>query len=368
MGEELLMKELLIQTNSKEYPLYIGVDIIPNCLEIFHRWERNPSTILVITDDKVGPFYIDDLTRSLQKYAPVHIKIIKNGEESKSFQSFFDCHSYALEKGLDRHSVIIAFGGGVVGDLAGFVAATFMRGIRFVQIPTTLLAHDSAVGGKVAINHPLSKNAIGSFYQPDAVLYDLKYLKSLPNSEWRAGFAELIKHSLILDKEFYPWLRQNVPNLNEINNEVLMQALLRGISVKASIVKEDETESGIRAHLNFGHTLAHALEAELGYGNISHGDAVAIGMIFAMEVSERVLSVTLPINEIKQWFKHIGYPNFPNFLSSNAVIERMKKDKKSVKGNIRMVLLKDIADIVITEVEDNLLLEILQQFQDRGEN
>lgn len=355
------MNEVLIQTKSKEYPLIIGSKLFTKDDILQRVINQKTSSILIITDDIVASLYLNQLVVALSPFAPVHTKIIPNGEESKSIDMYYECQSFALENNLDRHSLIVALGGGVVGDLAGFVASTFMRGIAFIQVPTTLLAHDSAVGGKVAINHPLGKNVIGAFYQPDAVLYDTSFLSSLPQHEQRAGFAELIKHSLIWDREFYPWLRKHVPTLQHLHGHVLEEGLLRGINIKAIVVKEDEKETGIRSFLNFGHTLAHALEAELGYGKISHGDAVAIGMIFAMKVSEKMLHVTLPIQQLQEWFDSLGYPSFPKSISPDSLLQRMKKDKKAVKGTIRMNLMEQVGTLTIEEVEDRLLLEILQQ-------
>ncbi len=355
------MKELLIRTKSKEYPLLIGSQLFQQKEVLEKVINMEPTSILVITDEHIAPLYLEQLIGVLNPYASVYSKIIPSGEASKSIQQYYECQTYALEKNLDRQSLIVALGGGVVGDLAGFVAATFMRGIKFIQVPTTLLAHDSAVGGKVAVNHELGKNTIGAFYQPEAVFYDLSFLESLPTNEWRAGFAELIKHSLIWDKDFYPWLKENVSELNNLNGSILEDALIRAIKIKATIVGQDEMENGIRAYLNFGHTLAHALEAELGYGEMSHGDAVAIGMIFAMKVSEKQLQVSLPINELQNWFDLLGFPKLPKTISPEAVLQRMKKDKKAVNGKIRMNLMKEIGSLTITDVEDHLLLNLLQK-------
>jgi 3-dehydroquinate synthase len=354
------MQELLIQTNSKEYPLIIGENLLQNKDILVKVKELKPSSILIFTDDRIAPLYLEKVKKSFEELSSVYSKIIPNGEQAKSIEMFYECQTFALEHNLDRNALIVALGGGVIGDLAGFVAATFMRGIKFIQVPTTLLAHDSAVGGKVAINHPLGKNTIGVFYQPEAVIYDTSFLYSLPKSEWRAGFAELIKHSLIWEKDFYPWLREHIPTLEHLNGPILEEALVRAINIKSTIVNQDERETGIRAFLNFGHTLGHALESELGYGTISHGDAVAIGMIFAMKVSERKLGVSLPVRELQNWFDEIGYPSFPKDLSAKAILGKMKKDKKVLNGKVRMNLMKEIGELTIVEVEDDLLLELLK--------
>lgn len=360
------MNEMLIQTNSKEYPVIIGNQLFRERDIIEQVINDKPTSILVITDDHIATLYLRTVTTALQGFAPVYTKIIKSGEASKSVDMYYDCQTFALEKGLDRKSLIIALGGGVIGDLAGFVAATYMRGIKFIQIPTTILAHDSAVGGKVAINHPLGKNTIGAFHQPEAVLYDTSFLKTLPDEEKRSGFAEIIKESLILEKDFYQWLRASVPTLESLHGPILEEALLRGMTIKATIVKQDEKETGIRAFLNFGHTLGHALESVLGYGKISHGDAVAIGMIFAMKVSEKQLKVSLPIQELQKWFTEIGFPTFPRGLSPHSILESMKKDKKVVSGKVRMNLMREIGELTIEEVDDDQLLTLLKQECEEG--
>ncbi|KAA0550261.1 3-dehydroquinate synthase [Bacillus sp. BGMRC 2118] len=354
------MNELLIQTNSKEYPLLIGEHLFGTKDIVLRAISVKPTSILIITDDHISHLYLQTVEKIFEDIAPVFSKVIKSGEASKSIETYYDCLTYAFEKNLDRKSLIIALGGGVIGDLAGFVAATFMRGIPFIQIPTTILAHDSAVGGKVAINHPLGKNTIGAFYQPDAVLYDTSFLQTLPDEEKRSGFAEIIKHSLLTDIDFYNWLKSSVPTLSNLHGTILEEALLKGICVKAEIVRQDEREMGIRAILNFGHTLGHALESVLGYGKISHGDAVAIGMIFAMKVSEKQLNVCLPIEDVQKWTTNIGFPTFPKGLSPHSILESMKKDKKAVGGKVRMILMREIGELVIEEVDENLLLTLLK--------
>jgi 3-dehydroquinate synthase len=355
------MKHLQIETKSKQYPVFIGPKLRHEVGERIKELNMGAiSSILIITDDKVAPLYLEDVKTSLTSFQAVFEYIIPSGESSKSFQQYYDIQSHALESGLDRRSLIIALGGGVVGDLAGFVAATYMRGIPFIQVPTTLLAHDSSVGGKVAINHPLGKNMIGSFHQPDAVLYDIDTLQSLPNHEWRSGFAEVMKHALIWDKQLYVWLKENIQSLQDINGELAEQLLKRSISVKAAVVKEDETEKGIRAFLNFGHTLGHAIETELGYGKITHGEAVVIGIIFAMKVSEEVFSIQLPIAEVRAWAKKYGFDTeVPAHLPGEKLIETMKKDKKSQHGVIHMVLQREIGKVEVVAVEEDVLRKLL---------
>ncbi|HET7657193.1 MAG TPA: 3-dehydroquinate synthase family protein, partial [Bacillales bacterium] len=234
--------------------------------------------------------------------------------------------------------------------------------VGFIQLPTTLLAHDSSVGGKTAVNHSLGKNMIGAFYQPDAVVYDTETLMTLPEKEWRSGFAEVVKHSLIRDKSLYDLLRNEITSKDDLEAFPYETILKRAISVKAEIVSEDEKEAGVRAHLNFGHTLAHALEAEMGYGKITHGEAVAIGMLFAMRLSERYFDIQLPVDQLRDWLKELGYETaVPKWLSPEALLERMKHDKKTVQNQIRFVLMKEIGNVEMVNVKDEW---ILQNFSD----
>src|SRR5690625_1320774 len=268
------MTSILVKASSHEYPIAIGENIR---FELLERMPKTYTTIMIITDESVAKLYLNDI-KSNFKTEHVVEAIIPVGEKSKSMKQYEILQTIAIENGLDRHSLIIALGGGVVGDLAGFVAATFLRGIDYIQIPTTILAHDSSVGGKVAINHELGKNLIGSFYPPQAVIYDVNTLQTLSESEVRSGYAELIKEALIADQHFFQVLINT--NLKEISTSQLQDHLYVGIKIKADIVEADEKEAGDRMFINLGHTLAHALEAELGYGELAHGDAVALGLLF----------------------------------------------------------------------------------------
>ncbi len=359
------MDKLTIATKSKTYPMYIGTEIIDQLPIVIQDTCKSVSKVLVISDESVAALYLDKVLDILkQKYDESLSFVIPAGESAKSFDMYYQCQTFALEKGLDRSSVILALGGGVVGDLAGFVAATFMRGIPFIQIPTTLLAHDSAVGGKVAINHNLGKNMIGAFHQPNAVLYDIELMKSLPRPELRSGFAEVIKHGLIWDPEFYQWLTEEISSLDDLKGEKLQYAVLKGVAVKAKVVSEDEQEKGLRAILNFGHTLGHAIEAESGYGKITHGDGVAIGMIFALKVSEKIFNIDLSSEKIREWFRLFEFPTtIPNGLACEKLLERMKHDKKATAGKVKMVLLKNIGETAIQDIEDEQLLSYLKEFQ-----
>ncbi|WP_216829247.1 3-dehydroquinate synthase [Alkalihalobacterium elongatum] len=355
------MEQLQINTSSKKYSVWVGEGIrfklseyVPDSLQ------QKVSSVLIITDDQVAPLYLQDVKDGLGNQFEIFEYVVPSGEQSKSFQQYYDLQTYALEKGLDRHSLIIALGGGVIGDLAGFVAATYMRGIPFIQVPTTLLAHDSSVGGKVGINHPLGKNMVGAFHQPEAVVYDPQVFQSLPLHEWRSGFAEAIKHSLIWDVTFYQWLQENIDDFTAIKGELAEQLLLRSIAVKASVVSEDEKETGIRAILNFGHTLGHAIEKELGYGKMTHGEAVAVGMIFAMRLSEQQFDISLPVDQVKAWLTKLGYKTeIPDHLDADQLLHTMKKDKKAQKGIIRMVLMKELGRVEVVSVDEEPIKELL---------
>ena len=244
------MEAIQIQTSSKNYEVFIGEGVRNEISTFLTNHFPNLTRILIITDETVGKIHLDKLVPLVSKWDPV-IFTAPSGEKAKTFEVFYDALSMALESRLDRKSVILAFGGGAVGDLSGFVAASFMRGIPFIQIPTTILAHDSAVGGKVAINHPLGKNMIGAFHQPEAVFYDLELLNTLPEQEIRSGFAEVIKHALIYDFNFYEWLKTDIHHLDFLTSEQLFESLSKGIKIKNEFVSKDEKETGNSCLLKF---------------------------------------------------------------------------------------------------------------------
>lgn len=357
------MEPILIQTESRNYPVFVGEGIISTLPTFLRKQFPSLTKVVILTDGNVGERYLATLERNLSDFQPLTY-IVPNGEYAKTFSVYQECLTFCLEKKLDRKSIILAFGGGAVGDLSGFVAATYMRGIPFIQIPTTILAHDSAVGGKVAINHPLGKNMIGAFYQPEAVFYDLSFLNSLSIGERRSGFAEVIKHGLIQDESFYQWLLSNIVDLDHLTIEQLEFMLKKGIQIKRAIVSQDEKEMGIRAFLNFGHTLGHAIEGEAGYGKITHGEAVLIGMIFSLKLSKHIFNLSFDEKEFISWVKKLGYKtSIPNHLNGPALLERMKQDKKSVDGHIQYVLLEKVGKPVMVSLEDPFILEQLEQFQ-----
>lgn len=329
------------------YNVHIGTDVFNLFTDEYAELLESADRIAVIADEKIADLHLDYLLSHLNAF-DIRVLKIPSGEKAKSIETFMDCHSFLLAEECSRKSLLLAFGGGATGDVAGFVASTFMRGISFIQIPTTILAHDSAVGGKTAINHKLGKNMIGTFYQPAAVIYDISLLRTLPPHEVRSGMAEVIKHAFISNEG---WLEEllEITNFDKLTDAEMMVHLERGIAVKAAIVEEDEFENGMRKYLNFGHTLAHALEGRLGYGNITHGEAVALGMSYAL-----LLSGHSQLDRFLDWCKENGYPllKLPE-VSFTELLPYMKKDKKSSKGAMSFVLLKQTGIPYMETIDDN---------------
>lgn len=353
------MHELSVKHRNGTYSIIIGEGIR---LNLAHYLEKSYSSILIITDENVEKLYLNDVKESLKSY-PLFDFILPAGEQSKHVDVYYEAISKAIENGLDRNSLIIALGGGVVGDLAGFVAATFMRGIDYIQVPTTILSHDSSVGGKVAINHELGKNLIGAFYAPVGVYYDIETLTTLSDRETRSGYAELIKEALIQSEDLFNHILKT--SLKPISNESLQEMIMAGIKVKQGIVEEDELEHGVRSYLNLGHTLAHALERELGFGEITHGEAVAVGLLFAIHVSEKEYNVALPFEALKDWLLTNDYPIQPLPINNEKILHHMKSDKKTIKQRIKMVLLQAPGNLSLEEIPDETLLNHLRAFKER---
>jgi len=356
------METIHIQTESKNYDVFVGERVLSELPMFLSRQLPDLTRVYIITDETINRLHLNKLLPLLNKWNPV-VFTAPSGEKAKTFEVYYQALSAALENGLDRKSVILAFGGGAVGDLSGFVAATFMRGISFIQIPTTILAHDSAVGGKTAINHPQGKNMIGAFYQPEAVFYDLSLLKTLPDKEVRSGFAEVIKHSLIADLPFYQWLFENVRSFHGLTTDNLTKSIVKGIKVKNEFVSQDEKEAGVRAYLNFGHTLGHAIEAKMGYGKMTHGECVMIGMLFALNLSKELLGLSFDGGKFTQWIQLLGYDiRIPGHLTAAELLEAMKHDKKTIGESIRFVLLEQIGQPTLMELSDSFILEQLNNF------
>ncbi len=357
------MEIITIQTSSKNYNVTVGYGARNKISTFLTNHFPDLTRILIITDETVAELHLESLLPLVEAWNPI-VFTAPSGEKAKTFDVFYQALSAALENRLDRKSVILAFGGGAVGDLSGYVAASFMRGIPFIQVPTTILAHDSAVGGKVAINHPLGKNMIGAFHQPLAVFYDLDFLTTLSKQEVRSGFAEVIKHALIYDSLFFNWLQTNIHSLETISPEELFKSVTEGIKIKNEFVSRDEKETGIRAYLNFGHTLGHAIESEMGYGNFTHGEAVMIGMLYALKLSKELNGLPFNLIEFTDWIEKLGYETkIPAAISHDRLLARMKQDKKTVGESIRFVLLEQLGKPVLKELSDELLLEQLNSFK-----
>ncbi|MGI8315358.1 3-dehydroquinate synthase [Halobacillus mangrovi] len=352
------MTSLMIQSSTHDYEVVLKAGARR---ELANYVDESYRTILIISDDKVAQIYLEDVVQSLRENHDVHTSVIPSGEASKSMTQYERLLDACIDAQLDRKSLIIALGGGMVGDLAGFVASTYLRGIDFIQMPTTILAHDSSVGGKVAINHSKGKNMIGSFYNPVMVIYDMETLSTLPEEEIRSGYGEVIKHALLSDEEWTNELFQF--SLPSLTIDQLTSDLTRGIRVKADIVEKDEKEQGLRRHLNLGHTLAHAIEAELGYGKITHGEAVAIGICFTLQLSKYKLTSSLPVNDYVNWLKKNNYPvQKLQDLKPELLVERMKWDKKAVQQKIHYVLLTNIGSPCVMPVSEGELKEELKRF------
>ncbi|MCE7793316.1 3-dehydroquinate synthase [Salipaludibacillus sp. CUR1] len=354
---------LLVNSETTKYPIYIDTDLRYQTYELINKsLDKKASAFIIIADDTVAGLYLDDVVQSFPSESRPYVATVPSGEASKSFEQYERLLTECLKNGLDRQAVIIALGGGVTGDLAGFVAASYMRGVRYVQMPSTLLAHDSSVGGKTGINHPMGKNLIGAFHPPAAVIYDSGMLYTLPEKEWRSGFAEVIKHGFIADPSFLKWVEENIQSFKSIKTDVLNELLRRSIKVKAEIVEKDEKEQGIRAFLNFGHTLGHSIEAELGYGRMTHGEAVAVGMIFALKLSEKVYKHSLEYERTCKYMNTLGYRlEIPAECNRDRLLERMKLDKKASYKQINFVLLKELGHPELRPVKEHDISELLKK-------
>ncbi|RKN84573.1 3-dehydroquinate synthase [Paenibacillus ginsengarvi] len=346
------MKKLTVDLGERSYPIYVGEGLLNDLADTLGKHQiGTKSPHLIVTDENVAEHYLERVQSLLEAGGyRIATAVVAAGEKSKSLAVLEEVITVALEAGLDRNSAVIALGGGVVGDLAGFVAASYMRGVRFVQIPTTILAHDSSVGGKVAVNHRLAKNVIGAFHQPEFVLYDIATLKSLPERDARAGLSELVKEGFILDREFVYWCDTNAERLLTLDSEALQHALYIGCGVKAKVVSEDEKEGGLRAILNLGHTIGHALEAVAGYGELLHGEAIAIGMVGAARLSAKLGNPETIAAETERILRKFGLPvRIPAHMDTDAIMSAMMHDKKFSEGNMVFIIPKAIGDVEINK-------------------
>lgn len=329
------MEKILVDLGAKSYEIFIGENIL-NGVENFLSGKA-----LLVTQKNILDMCKENF--------PYEVALIPDGETSKSLSVAEKVFTRAIESGLDRKSVIIALGGGVVGDLAGFVAATFMRGINLIQIPTTLLAQvDSSVGGKTAVNHALGKNLIGAFHQPRAVFIDLKFLESLPEREIKSGLGEVVKCGVIRDEKFFSFLEDNAEKILQRDLKTLAHVVRRCCEIKAQVVAADEKESGLRRILNFGHTLAHAIEEETAYKKFRHGEAVAVGMVAAARISHALGKTSAEnVRRLENLLKRFGMMTTCAGLDADKLYAVTFRDKKTVGGVVNWVLMKNFGDVEI---------------------
>ena len=356
------MKKINIQFDERSYPIYIGEGLISN-YELISQHILGKK-VAIITNETVADIYLKTLMDTVSSHKELISIILPDGESYKSKDSLDSIYAQLLENKADREITLIALGGGVIGDITGFAAATYMRGVNFIQIPTTLLSQvDSSVGGKTGINHPLGKNMIGAFYQPKCVISDMNVLKTLPSRELSAGLAEVIKYGLIRDNKFFEWLESHIQYLMEMNPKYLIEAVQRSCENKAAVVEADEFESGIRAILNLGHTFGHAIEVAQGYGNWLHGEAVGAGMVMAAKLSQSMgWLADKDVGRIVALIKKAGLPTEPPKISVKKYMQLMMLDKKTKDGQINLVLQKSIGDAVLTNQYDpKKLHQILEQ-------
>ncbi|HEC97032.1 MAG TPA: 3-dehydroquinate synthase [Nitrospirae bacterium] len=357
------MKEMRVELAERSYGISIGSGILERIGAKFRKYEFSPKTALV-SNPKVFGLYGEAVVKSLRSEGyDVSTILIPDGEEYKDFLWAYHILSELLKVRLDRKSAILALGGGVIGDITGFAASTYMRGISYMQLPTTLLAQvDSSVGGKTGVNHYLGKNMIGTFHQPRLVCIDVNTLKTLPKKEFLAGMAEVIKYGVIWDGEFFSYLRTEREKILALDPECLACIIGRSCEIKADVVSRDEREEGLRAILNYGHTIGHAIETVTGYRRYLHGEAVAIGMVCEAELSEALgLLEKGKAAEIKALIESYGLPSSADTtLEPAPMLAAMAIDKKTVAGRLRFVLPEDIGRVRIeTGVEEDIIKEVI---------
>jgi 3-dehydroquinate synthase len=355
------MKTLTVNLGNRSYPIHIGQQLLGHG-ELLTRHLRGRQ-VLLVSNDTVAPLYLDKVRQQLPGL-DTSVVVLPDGEQYKTLDTLNTIFTALLENRFNRDCTLIALGGGVVGDITGFAAASYQRGVSFLQIPTTLLAQvDSSVGGKTGVNHPLGKNMIGAFHQPGCVVIDTDTLDTLDDRQLSAGLAEVIKYGLIRDAAFFDWLEINMSALIGRDKQALEYAVERSCAIKADIVAADERESGQRALLNLGHTFGHAIETGSGYGNWLHGEAVATGMLMAAELSARHNWITADaVQRIRQLLQRAGLPtSAPVEMDESRFTALMAVDKKAVDSGMRLVLLKAIGDAVVTgDFKAELLSETLR--------
>jgi 3-dehydroquinate synthase len=360
----LTAQEVAIDLGDRSYRIAIGGGLLSNATT--YDGLPRAGTALIVSNTTVAPLYMAALRAALsERYSQVHEVQLPDGEAHKDWQTLQKIFDALLERGCDRKTVLFALGGGVVGDMTGFAAASYMRGVPFVQVPTTLLAQvDSSVGGKTAINHPQGKNMIGAFYQPQLVVCDLDVLDTLPTRELSAGLAEVIKYGPIADMAFMEWLETHIDALLARDRMALAHAVRRSCEIKAWVVGQDERESGLRAILNFGHTFGHAIEAGMGYGAWLHGEGVGAGMVMAVELSHRLGLVDAAfVQRLTALIARAGLPTQGPVLDSSdnagRYLELMRVDKKSEAGEIRFIVIDGPGRAALRSAPDRLVRDVI---------
>ncbi|SIS43773.1 3-dehydroquinate synthase [Neptunomonas antarctica] len=353
------MQSLMVDLGERSYPIYIGQNIIS--AELIKPFIKG-NQVMVVTNETIAPLYLDSFLSNLSGYT-VDVTVLPDGESYKDLNHLNLIFDELLKCKHNRTTTLIALGGGVVGDMTGFAAASYQRGVDFIQVPTTLLSQvDSSVGGKTGVNHSLGKNMIGAFYQPQLVVADISVFATLPDCEFSAGLAEVIKYGLIYDYSFFCWLEENIELLVARDADTLMRAVYRSCEIKAEIVAQDEKEGGIRAWLNLGHTFGHAIETHQGYGNWLHGEAVAAGSMMALALSSKM--GWLPVDDMqraRQLFEKAKLPVVPPAnMTAADFMDLMLVDKKVLNGQLRLVLLTALGEGVVTaDYSKDKLMDVL---------
>lgn len=357
------MQCINVELQERRYPILIGSGL----LQDEHRYPvEDGERVMIVSNPTIAQFYLKAVTEALEKRSCVvdHV-LLPDGEKYKTLDSLNLIFTKLLQGNHGRDTTIIALGGGVIGDVAGFAAASYQRGVRLIQIPTTLLSQvDSSVGGKTAVNHELGKNMIGAFYQPTAVMIDTLTLNTLPKREVNAGLAEVIKYGAILDYEFFEWLEKNIDDLVALKQDALQYCIARCCQIKADVVARDETEKGDRALLNLGHTFGHAIETHLGYGNWLHGEAVSVGMMMAAALSEELGNIS--VEDVARLEKLLARANLPTVspdgMQPEDYLPHMMRDKKVLAGKLRLVLVKSLGQAyVATDTDHKLVLNAIRR-------
>ena len=368
------MKKIIVELGDRSYPIYAGIDLLGK--ERLFSGNIKSKQVMVVSNTTVAPLYLEKVIQSLEavdsQNMDVESVILADGEQYKTLDAVNEIITALLEKRFSRNSCLVALGGGVVGDITGFAAACYQRGIDFIQIPTTLLAQvDSSVGGKTGVNHAAGKNMIGAFHQPKAVIADTSVLDTLNDREVSAGLAEVVKYGLIRDAGFFEWIEDNIDSLVNRESEALAYIIEQSCRNKADIVAEDERESGVRATLNLGHTFGHAIETGLGYGKWLHGEAIALGMLMAADLSQRMGWIDSEVcDRIETMLLKLSLPvTLPDNFDPEKMRELMSVDKKAKDGVLFLILLKGIGEAVITsEFDEELLMKTLHHFSTNKSN